>query len=81
MDVNKFIYGIETQFEEGFTPEEVQEVLDKVKDEINMSKFNDAMMGNTCIVKDDKMITYKHDLITGLRCGLENRDMHWWEMD
>ena len=81
MDINKFIYGFKTRFDEGFTPEEVQEVLDKVKNEIDLSKFNEVMMCNTCIIKEDIPLIFHCDLITGLRCGIENRDIHWWEFD
>ena len=81
MDINKFIYGYETRFKEGFTPEEVKEILDKLKDEMNMEKWDDAMMCNTCINKEGIPLTFHSDLTTGLRCGIENRDIHWWEFD
>ena len=47
MDINNYVHGFKTKYEQGFTPEEMTEVLEHFKDEISMDAFNDAMMGNT----------------------------------
>lgn len=81
MDINNYVHGFKTKYEQGFTPEEMNEVLEHFKDEISMDAFNDAMMGNTCPVVEGQMLVYKHDLITGIRCGIENRTPNVWEWD
>ena len=81
MDINNLVYGYDTQFKEGFTQKEIDEILEKFKGEINMEKYHEAMRGNTCVVIEGKVITYHCDLITGIRCGVENRSMTWLEWD
>lgn len=74
------VYNYKTKYEEGFTDEEMKELL-KDYPNINMDKFNDAMYGNTCMLKEGKLINYHCDVLTALRCGTENRDMHYYEFD
>lgn len=74
------VYNYPTKYEEGFTSIEIVELLKEYPD-VNMDKFNNAMIGNTCMMKDSKIINYHVDVLTALRCGLENRDMKLWEWD
>ena len=74
------VYNFKTKHKQGFTNNEMKTLLEDYPD-INMDKFNDAMTGNTCMVIDDEVVTYHCDVLTALRCGVENRDMKWHEMD
>jgi len=80
MDLEKLIYEYPTKYKEGFTGAELKELIDKFPD-MNMDKYNDAMMGNTCMVIDGQTIIYHCDVLTGLRCGIEDRDIRLSEWD
>ena len=74
------VYNFKTKHKQGFIQSEMKTLLEDYPG-INMDKFNLAMTGNTCMVIDDEIINYHCDVLTALRCGIENRDMKWWEMD
>ncbi len=74
------VYNYQTKHKEGFTKKELEKFVEKYAT-INMKKFNDAMMGNTCMIIDGEIVNYHRDVLTALRCGLENRDMHSYEFD
>jgi len=76
----KEIYEFKTRYEQGFTNEEVKELL-KSYPNINMDKFNDALMGNTCQVIDGNIIMYHCDISAALKCGIENRGLKPEEWD
>ena len=80
MDLEKLIYEYPTKYKEGFIAAEIQELLKKFP-EIHMEKYNDAMMGNTCMVIDGQTIIYHCDVLTGLRCCIEDRDIRLSEWD
>ena len=85
-DFNKklydLVYNYPTKHKEGFIQTEQEELIKQFPD-INMDKYNNAMMGNTCMMDKETggFIIYHCDVLTALRCGLENRDMYAWECD
>lgn len=74
------VYNFPTKNKEGFTNSEIDELLSKF-DNLNVSKFQDALRGVTCMVIDNEIVIYHCDILTALYCGLENRDMYSYEMD
>ena len=81
----KYFYYIcrmkfETKYKEGFTDSEIEELL-KQYPNINREKFNNALMGITCMMIDKELIIYKSDVELALKCGLDNRDVRWYEWD
>ena len=75
------VYNYKTKHKEGFIDSEIEDLI-KDYPGINMKKFNDAMMGNTCMMSDDnKMIIYHCDVNNAIRCGVENRDLTLGEWD
>jgi len=74
------VYNFKTKSEYGFTQAEMDTLLKDYPD-IKMDKFNNAMMGNTCMVIDDEVINYHCDVLTALRCGIEDREMTFGEFD
>jgi len=74
------VYSFPTKHKEGFIQSEIDELL-KQFHSVNMDKFNDAMLGNTCMIKDDEIIIYHCDVLTALRCGLGNRGVLPHEFD
>ena len=80
MDLEEIVYKYPTKYKEGFIVKEYQELLKKFPN-INMDKFNNALCGITCMVIDGQTISYHCDILTALRCGIEDRDMYLHEWD
>ena len=82
MNSREKIYNYPTESEWGFTDKELKVLLSEFGDAVNMDKFNSALMGITCMKNDaGEIVIYHCDILTALRCGLENRDMQPFEMD
>jgi len=64
----------------GFNPEELADIIQEFPD-INIKKFDLAMGVHTVITDEGKIITFPYDVITALRCGIENRDIKLSEWD
>ena len=80
--LEKLVYGFRTKHKEGFTDRELKRLLSTIgKDNINMEKYNSALTGITCMVIDEEMVIYHCDVLTALRCGMENRDIKSYEWD
>ena len=74
------INNFPTKHKEGFTTPEIDDLL-KSFPYIEISKFDDALVGNTIMVKDGDHINYHCDIITALKCGIENRVINLSEWD
>lgn len=75
------VYNYPTKYKEGFIDDEQKELLKQFPN-INMDKYYDALTGITCMRDDDgKFIIYHCDILTALRCGIENRNMTVTEWD
>ena len=74
------VYNYPTKYEEGFLGKEYMQLASEFTN-INMDKFEDALKGITCMMKEDGIIIYHCDILKALRCGLENRDLTYWEWD
>jgi len=74
------VYTYNTKYKDGFTHSEIEKLLEEYPG-INVEKFYDQLKGITCIVIDGETVIYHCDIITALRCGIENRDMYSWEFD
>ena len=79
MNREKF-YNFKTKNKEGFVKSEIDTLL-KDYPNINMDKFNSALMGNTCMMVDNEIVMYHRDIEKALRCGIENRNLRSWEWD
>ena len=78
--IEKIVNEFPTQYKEGFTSEDEKKILELFPN-INMEKYYDALRGNTCIMKEGKIISYHCDIITALRCGTGNRNIRYYEWD
>lgn len=79
-EIQDKIYSYKTKHKEGFLQTEVDTLLIDYPD-INMDKFNDALMGNTCMLKDGKIVQYHCDIYKAIICGIENRGLTLNEWD
>lgn len=69
-----------TKYKAGFIKSEI-EILLKDYPNINHNKFWNAMRDNTCAILDGNIIRYHGDVLLALLCGIEDRDMHDYELD
>lgn len=82
--VHDYISTYPLLHEQGYTGEELEFVLNEIKSnfpDFNQSKFDDNMMGNTCMVIDGKAIMYYWDVSQAMMCGLEDRNLRIDEWD
>jgi len=79
-ELQQLVYNYPTKYPEGFIWEEINQLLTKFSN-INKDKFWNAMKGNTCIIRDGKIVSYYCDILTALYCGIENRDITEAEWD
>ena len=79
-EIQDKVYTYKTKHKEGFLQTEIDTLLIDYPD-INMDKFNDALMGNTCMVKDGKIVQYHCDIYKAIICGIENRGLTVNEWD
>jgi len=79
--LEEVVYNYPTKHKAGFIDIEIKELLDLFEN-LNMDKWNSAMMGNTCMMDEaGAIITYHCDVLTALKCTLENRDQTIEEWD
>ena len=74
------VYSYETKYDEGFIDSEIEDILSKFSN-LNMDKFQNALYGNTYMLKNNDVIMYHCDILTALRCATENRNMYAYEWD
>lgn len=80
MEIRKIVMEFPTDSEWGFTDWEIEKLLEQFPG-INKDKFDSALGGITCMTVDGKPRIYHCDIITALRCGLENRNIRGIEFD
>ena len=74
------VHTFKTKHKEGFTQLELSILLTSYPG-IDMEKFNNALMGNTCMGIDNQIIYYHHDIEKAIRCGMEKRNLTQEEWD
>ena len=79
-NIREKVYNFKTKNKHGFVQSEIDSLL-KNYPNINMDKFNSALMGNTCMIVDNETVMYHCDIEKALHCGIENRNLHIWEWD
>ena len=60
MTITEKVNNYPTKHEIGFTQSEIDELLKEYP--IDMNRFNEAMMGHTCVVIDNEIIIYHCDV-------------------
>ena len=79
-NVKEVVYSYPTKHEVGFTPIELNSLLEEHR--VSVSEFFYRLgIGHTCMVIGGETIRYHHDILTALRCVIENRDMTIEEWD
>lgn len=78
--IQEHVNNFKTKYEEGFLSSEIKTLL-KDYPELNMEKFDAALTGITCMIRDGQIVIYHHDIEKALYCGIENRDLRSCEWD
>lgn len=82
--LKKRVYRAKTKNVQGFTSKELEKlykrVLKKYPD-MSKKKYEEAFYGNTCILIGDEVVNYHVDVLTALRCAVENREIQTHEWD
>ena len=85
MDKDKLyylVYNWPTENTHGFNYIEEAAIIKKIGEKnMNMEKYSNAMTGNTCMMGKHGIIMYHCDIYNALICGLENRNLTWFEWD
>jgi len=79
-EVERILDNYPTKYTHGFTDAEIKDITSKIPN-INMDKVYDALCGNTCMMIDNNMINYHHDVALAITCGVQNRDINAEEWD
>jgi hypothetical protein len=68
-NIREKVYNFKTKNKEGFVQSEIDTLL-KDYPNINMDKFNIALLGVTCMIINDETVFYHCDIDMALRCGV-----------
>ncbi len=70
MNNKEKVYNYPTKHKEGFIQSEIDIFLTEYQN-INIDKFNKALIGVTCIDKENEIIFYRCDIIKALYYSIE----------
>jgi len=79
-EIEELVDNYPAKYEHGLTDAEIQDITSKIPN-INMEKVHDALYGNTCMIIDNTLINYHHDVRLAITCGIQNRDINIEEWD
>lgn len=79
-EINDIVYNFPRKYKYGFTFDEIKELLQSFP-YINMDKYDNALSHITAIYHDKQTLIYPQDVMQGIICGLENRDINEFEFD
>lgn len=67
------ILNYPTKHREGFNDDDITKLL-KEYPNIDMVKFNDCLFGDTCLLKGNEVIRYKHDIERAVRVATGGKE-------
>jgi len=69
--LSDFIHDYPTKYKEGFTNKELKELFSLFpENSINIDGYNNAVMGDTCMMIEEEIISYHCDVIKGINSGI-----------
>lgn len=78
--IEDIVYGFKTKYPQGFTAQEREELF-ALFPKLDHQKFGEALGCITVMTIDGEPLIYPTDIITGIRCAIENRDVNLAEFD
>lgn len=79
-NIKDHVYKFKTKYKEGFTYNEIKKIL-KSYPKIDKKSFNNALIGITCMARNNETIIYHCDIEKAIYCGLEKRTINSFEWD
>jgi hypothetical protein len=76
----KIVDSFPRKYQYGFKTDEINELL-KEFPKIDIDKFNDATSHISAMCVDNHILIYPHDILKGIFCGIEKRDIKLEEFD
>ena len=76
-NISEVVNNFQTNYEEGFTNIEIQELLSEY--DINFDLFYENLGINTTMIIDGEFITYHSDIIKTLNRIIDKRDIYSWQ--
>jgi len=72
MTISEFINRYPTKHKEGFTDDEIKELISLFDNDndIDIKRFNTSMRGHTCMMVDGDIVNYHCDIIGGLHSAI-----------
>lgn len=80
-ELEDLVYNYPTKSKYGLLNEEVKQLVKDNFEDFDWDKYYDAMIGNTCMMYEGKIVSYHCDVITGIKCGVEKRKIKPYEFD
>lgn len=77
--VEKLVNEYNSKYEEGLLSEEIADI--KKNFDLSEKHFVKAMIGNTCLFRDGRIIIFRDDVIKAIMCGIERRGLKPYEFD
>lgn len=84
MDVYSTVHNCPSIHKQGLLRKEIYSLLDSLVEqgiELNKERFDDALMGCTCLVIGGMHVIYRQDIVNALNCAIEDRDLNFGEWD
>ncbi len=78
-NIEQVVNSYKTKYKKGFTDDEMKSFVKEHS--LDKKKIGIALGTHTAIVINNKIITYRHDIIKAIRCVLEKRDERQEEFD
>lgn len=70
IDITSLVKNFNTKYADGLTNQEVEKIIKKIPG-VNRKKFNESMFCNTCVLIDDEIVNYRHDVIIALTLSIQ----------
>ena len=74
------VYNYPTKYPQGFIQSEIDELLKEFPD-ITLEDYNSKLGVHTAMLINYEIITYHSDVLLGITCCLENREINSLEWD
>lgn len=78
-NLREIIYNYPTKSKYGFTKAEIAEVLKKYN--IDYKDFSEKLICVTCMMQNNELVFYPHDVYYGIVCCIEKRNPKLYEID
>lgn len=79
MTLEETVLAFNTKYD-GFTRQELEDLMNTFTN-LNKERVFDALNGNTGVLIKGEFVRYKHDIVSAIKCGIEDRELTLDEWD